>query len=294
MDKRFKVNFCPWPNFGDSCVPYIFKKLNIPFIFAHHTCDTKATMIGSILNGSSTPGTYVWGTGLMHAHEKPNVEANYVSVRGPRTLSRMKELGADVANTLVGDPAMLLDRIYKPSSTDKKYKLGVICHISDGDVINYIKSKPEEFSNTKIITSTTQVSQVEQYIDDVNSCEKIVSTSLHGVICSHAYNIPVKWFKASDNLMGDDVKFQDHFESLNMSAEENKITELIDENVTIPATTHVSSMTQLMDSLWHVRPWIVLGDEYYTDILSDNWITECYYPTYVEEGHKIVGDDWYK
>ena len=65
MDKRLKVNFVPFSNFGDTSVPYMLKKLNIPFIFTHHTVENKILMTGSILGVGNRKNTIVWGTGII-------------------------------------------------------------------------------------------------------------------------------------------------------------------------------------------------------------------------------------
>ena len=54
---------------------------------------------------------------------------------------------------------------------------------------------------------------IKDVLDEINSCKFIFSSSLHGIILSDAYNIPVIKFK-HNKLAGDDIKFIDYFDSI--------------------------------------------------------------------------------
>ena len=276
MDKRLKVNFVPFSNFGDTSVPYMLKKLGIPFLFSHHTTEKKIIMTGSILGVGSRKDTIVWGSGIIDNKVKPLIDCDYRAVRSPRTLEKLKERGINTDNVALGDPAMLLPKVYKPEVT-KKYKLGIIPHMVDFNYVNqYVKNNLDKFPNTIVIDPNTNTRQIENFINRVNECHKIVATCLHGVICAHAYGIPAKWMKVGDRLCGDDVKFYDHFESVGIY-DLSPINGLIeDENIEIE--DFVSKLD--LEALWNCRPWLDAPDEYYVDFDDPNWVNDCYFEGY--------------
>lgn len=286
MDKRLKVNFVPASNFGDTSVPYMLHKENVPFIFTHHSVEKKLVMTGSIIGIGSKKNTIVWGSGIIHNGITPNLEAIYLAVRGPRTLEKLHKQGLDTSKILLGDPAMTLPKIHNPK-IEKKYKLGIIPHIMDFDVYRkYVNDNPSKFQNTIVLDPNKKTSMIEGFINQVLECKKIVSTSLHGIIVANAYGIPAVWSKISNKLYGDDVKFYDHFESIGVYDVKN-IEFVEDENIEIePIQVKLD-----VDSLWNSRPWLNISDDYFVDIDDTNWTKECY-----PEGHTdtIFTDNFFK
>ena len=55
---------------------------------------------------------------------------------------------------------------------------------------------------------------VYNFIDEVLSCNMILSTSLHGIIIGDAYEIPSYRISLSDKLIGGDFKFNDYYSSV--------------------------------------------------------------------------------
>ena len=100
--------------------------------------------------------------------------------------------------------------MYKSNSI-KQYKIGIIPHIND------YKEIKQKFIDTDICVIDLYINNDEdsmkKVIDDINKCEFIFSSSLHGVIISNAYNVPVVKFR-HNKLAGDDIKFIDYFDSV--------------------------------------------------------------------------------
>ena len=163
--------------------------------------------IGSVIDRCNER-SLIWGAGaisdniVMH-----HIPKHICAVRGPLTRGRLLALGIDCPD-VYGDPALLLPLIYT-SQTEKKYKYGFIPHYIDYDLSHVVKFREEHpdilFIKFEGYTSWYNV------IDQINSCEKIISSSLHGLIVSDAYGIPNVRILLSDNIVGGDFKFKDYF-----------------------------------------------------------------------------------
>ena len=163
--------------------------------------------IGSIL-GNVNHKCIVWGSGIVtKAH--PIKNAKFLAVRGPQTRTFLLNLGYNVPE-IYGDPALLLPKYYHPK-IEQIYKIGIIPHYRD-----YNKIKGFYKDDNEILLIDLMSNDIEKTTDEFLKCESIVSSSLHGVIVAHAYGIPAVWQKFSDDVFGDDIKYQDYFESVDI------------------------------------------------------------------------------
>ena len=98
----------------------------------------------------------------------------------------------------------------------KRFAVGVIPHYIDQPLFH---GKLIDDPKIKIIDITQKFSsnKIYDFIDEVLSCEVIVSSSLHGIIISEAYRIPSLWMKFSENLFGGEFKFSDYYLSTGRS-----------------------------------------------------------------------------
>ena len=213
---RVRYEKTEFENFGDCLVPFLLEKFtsskfrwvspNMHKIFRvfkrkHYF------IIGSILN-RVTAHSVVWGAGIIKSNEKVQ-HAEFLSVRGPRTRKRLLDLGYEVPENY-GDPAILLALLPKPK-LEKKFKLGIMPHYIDFEEATRLY---KDIAFVKIIDLSTNHPQ--EILDSILECEYILSSSLHGIIASQAFGVPALWLRLSDNLTGDDVKFKDYYESLDM------------------------------------------------------------------------------
>ena len=230
----YKVSWdSKYDNFGDIITPFILDTISTNKItqieksqyypYEHYF------VIGSILD-RATSETIVWGSGFISEDSKVlSMPKQIYAVRGPKTRKKFLEMGIDCPE-VYGDPALLLPRVYNPK-VEKKYKLGIIPHYVDK---NQIWLKQLDLPNDVIIIDI-QVKNPKSFIDKLLSCEKIASSSLHGLITADAYSIPSLWVEFSDNVKGEGFKFYDYFLSVKREEKapfliknETEISDLLD------------------------------------------------------------------
>ena len=204
-------------NYGDLLSKYIVEKVSKqPVIHVKHPSQKiykyflkHYLSIGSIIS-QCNHNSIVWGSGIIFKNQEIK-KAKFLAVRGPYTRNRILELGYSVPE-VYGDPAILLPLYYKNGNIKKKFKIGIIPHYVD---YKEVKEVFKDDSRIKVINLLTD--NLEATTDEILECENIISSSLHGVIVSQAYEIPSLWIKFSEKLAGDNIKFYDYFESVGLN-----------------------------------------------------------------------------
>ena len=173
---------------------------------------TNFSCIGSIIDLLGDDKTIIWGAGAILGNrplrKKP---LKVLCVRGPLTRDYLMKQGIECPECY-GDPALLLPKLYDPI-VKKIYKVGIVAHYVDLDNIvirDWIKSG----NGTVKLIDLVHYKHWHDVIDEINSCEFIISSSLHGVIVSDAYNIPNVWVEFSDKVYGAGFKFRDYYASI--------------------------------------------------------------------------------
>lgn len=173
--------------------------------------------IGSVIDRYRMSNCIVWGTGMMFPDREIR-PAKFLAVRGKITQERLRKLNYKAPEVL-GDPALLLPLVYTPKPLSRKYKLGIIPHFRHLEQVKELVSENNDYLLINILDP------VEKIIDEINSCELTLSTSLHGIIASHSYGIPSIWVDITGELLaGGSLKFHDYFSSVDIPAYEVKST----------------------------------------------------------------------
>lgn len=202
-------------NWGDICTPYILEPLlGYHPLRSHRNATGKLLTVGSIMHRLRGQDV-VWGAGIISPTHFPNpIPPGVVfhAVRGPLTRKVLKTAGADVP-VVYGDPALFISHLVPRAEQKVTHELGVIPHYNDMEgVVAHVGGR----ADIKVINICGGFQEV---IDQVCSCERILSSTLHGLILGDCYAKQAAWWRINggSKLVGRDFKFKDYLLGTNRS-----------------------------------------------------------------------------
>ena len=232
-------------NWGDSVNVKLAELISTKTIIPYKYSYKKGTiaMMGSILPWAIDKNTIIWGSGTLSSQdplwntiEKP---LSVRAVRGPLTRQLLLSRGIDCPE-VYGDPALLFPRFYSPN-VEKRYKFGVILHVStQANAAVYSKLNAILGGGNMLIINPKQFSSWHSFIDDICSCNTILSSSLHGIIIADAYEIPNAWISLDENHPDNNFKFKDYYLS-------------VGKDITQPLNFDTMTSEQIQDCVQHWR-----------------------------------------
>lgn len=219
-------------NWGDDLNYYFIQALTErPVVFYHNFKLAQwlhlknYLCIGTLLDAVNyaNPQTIVWGSGVSGQERTFVYPNNILAVRGPKTKEFCDRYGISCPE-VYGDPALLLPLVYKASppalphreGASKKYRLGIIPHVVDQQhpVIREVK---EKYADEILVIDLAHYEKWTDVIDQICSCDCILSSSLHGLIVSDAYQIPNCWIELTGRISGGHFKYYDYASSVERS-----------------------------------------------------------------------------
>lgn len=207
-------------NWGDDINVYLLEKISkrkvvvINQSLLHRKSNKENFIcIGSILGLYENENSIIWGAGFIDENKNLLCKPKRISsVRGKYTRNILLSQGHDCP-PIYGDPALLISRYYRPSTLSKPlYKIGFILHYVDATdkVINsYVQSHKD-----CLLISLSDYEKWTDVVDQICSCEYILSSSLHGIIVSDSYGIANAWVRVSEKIVGGNFKYIDYFSSV--------------------------------------------------------------------------------
>lgn len=239
-------------NWGDDLNYFFLQQLTgCPVVFRHNFRIIRwfrhhsYLCIGTLLDGDNYKDkhTIIWGSGCSGANRGLPTPQKVLAVRGPKSREYLLSQSIDCPE-VYGDPALLLPLVYQPQGwrshvssfkfkeddrvgapdikvielrnqelETKRYRLGIIPHVVDlhHPVIEEIR---EKHSDDILVIDLAHYERWTDVIDQICSCERILSSSLHGLIVSDAYQVPSCWIELSGKISGGYFKFVDYASSV--------------------------------------------------------------------------------
>jgi len=206
----------PDANLGDALSAVVVAAIaHLPIIRTAFSADTeRLAAVGTIGHALHFGKVHLWGTGFDMQRDRTGALLGYQipddtelvahAVRGRRTAAALRAKGISVPEAY-GDPVWFLPKIF-PDAGRKEWDLGVIVHISELDTpdaaalvratIERYKIPPEFADRVRIINTYTpaSIAGLRDKVEEIVSCRRILSTSLHGLVIAETYGIPCAWF----------------------------------------------------------------------------------------------------
>ena len=222
-------------NWGDIVAPTIIKHFSNSnnLVTTCKKIETpKIISIGSVMF-AATYNDLIWGTGVIAETQRlrPLNQDNIFATRGPKTRQFLMNLGYSVPE-IYGDPALLYPQIYNPE-IKVTHEWGIIPHYID---VNHPMVQTLVKRGVKFIDICAGE---KEFIDQLKSVKKVLSSSLHGLISADTYGIPNARINLTGKLAGGDFKFEDyalsvnrnHFRGVHLTADTNLDDIVLSENI---------------------------------------------------------------
>ena len=229
-------------NWGDNLSPFLVHKLTgrTPYLPLFRKA-AKYVVIGSLLGGWSAKGL-IWGAGFISSDSVPNGRPKKIyAVRGPLSRDIFVKHGI-LCPPVFGDPAILLGSVV-PVARRTEYRFGVIPHYVDKNH-PWIQNQLEKHLRSALLIDIED--EILDFINQVNRCEFIFSSSLHGLIAADTYKIPNTRIVLSDRIVGGDFKFFDY--RLGIGAEPHHPARPVEQELGFEDLTKLASLGDVDDA----------------------------------------------
>ena len=178
-----------------------------------------------------TPKSIVFGTGFLRSNSDigsgwfngiPNKvyckPKEVIAVRGPLTRQKLLTFGIPCPEQY-GDPLILFPAIYPVQQIVTQPIVGILPHYSDVGHPN-LRLLTSNLTAAGFQVKSLDIETGNNYtklLDGINSCQYLISSSLHGMMMGLLYKKRTVYTHFSGSLIGGEFKFDDFFASLSIT-----------------------------------------------------------------------------
>jgi hypothetical protein len=214
-DKRIDLSWWvrPFPgNFGDWLSPFLLSHYSDCRIsFQTPTAPTRNTpkhlvAVGSIARFIKS-NSIVVGTGISSYEYPIEIQAKYLSVRGPLTAEFLRSCGGPSIDSF-GDPAVLISRIIPLQRGETNGRIALIRHASHDRVPLTL---PENFDELSVLVSHPE--HIRTFLHELIKYDEVITSALHVLISCQSYGIPcslVTFEGLENSVSGTGLKYPDY------------------------------------------------------------------------------------
>lgn len=211
------------PNFGDAVTPFLLERFaDIDNIKWDTISRSTIVSCGSLLEHIPPDWDgYIVGTGKLIENSRLNgfgETAKILALRGPLSARGFK------GNFAISDPGILANELV--GIQEKKWDLGIVPHWQDTELAKRFQALiPKQFT-VKVINTADHPLKV---ISEIGSCNRIVTSSLHGMIIADSFGGIPRRVEVCDKMSKDGglFKFHDYSASIKTPLEIGKMNEPI-------------------------------------------------------------------
>lgn len=203
-DEVIPVNFYSGiANWGDALNRVMIAEISGRRVIKSNGYGNHILGVGSVLHLANR-NSIIIGSGFISEKKAKKISRakKVISLRGQLSY---QESGLKV-DEIYGDLAVLTSLLY-PKVKTYEFALGIVPHYVDYEEINL------RFREDRTINVIDIRAGHNEFLNELNSCKMILSSSLHGLIAADSYNIPNVWIEPQGEIIGGKFKYIDYYTS---------------------------------------------------------------------------------
>ncbi len=215
------------PNFGDmlnhDLLNYMgCKHLGPKQIRVYRPINAEGTAIGSILQlllrtrkklAVNPRPIKIFGSGFISPAKEEDERflrpLDIYALRGKLSKERCERImSQSLDHVVLGDPGLMVKRIFAPIIPDPQYDVGIVYHYVDSDKKPFHEKIQLQSKTFRLIDIRQQPSD---FVKEVAQCKFILSSAMHPLICADSLGIPNCHIIVGDEVAGGSYKFLDYY-----------------------------------------------------------------------------------